>query len=1271
MPYGLTNLDVPMDAGLRPLAAVRQRSLRRHVWMVVFFITLCTIIWAYWTITDSNRVKGMAEKALSELVGGRVEVRSATLSIFEGLRLRDVRVYVDHPDHKETPLFQADLFLVKTNPGALLVGKIEPRQIMAIKPHLTISEDVDKKQWNYSLLRRKKSEKKQDPKESAADKPALPEILLRGGWVEYIRVSGGRREGVGMMAIDGQLTPTAQPDRYMFDLQSRAPTETVGPRLRGVLDMLDPPVIFAQSNANPFLENLAFDHAIRAMLPSQVEEWWERHQLAGKITVTKFRYAPSGKKGIEDDFHVEVELDRVRLAILPEELMGQREFDKLRRYRPGFPVAGMADIGVTGRIDTVEKILQPQPIALRNVSGRFVFTPNRIRFSNVTGMIVNNTVTLSGSVEGYTPEAAMNVQIVANSLQIPTAPRYIGSLPREVRSIYSEFKPSGHGALALELVRTEKFGDLRTSLELNIYDGAFTFHEFTYPLRHTTGSVRFGRDPGTGRERVDLVKIRGYGVQGTINHDKTVEVNGYISPINRYSAVNLRVSAPDVWVDQHIRSALPREAQEAVAYLDGLRDKDGNVIPLQARGSFFARVVRPYGLRKKTIVDVDVDIKEADGAYTEFAYPLRKATGKIFVRSNHVDLKNIVARNGPATLVIDGRIQWGKDVPTTPDVTVSIKNGLIDDDLFNAMPASERKWLKDAGIAGKLDAEGRIFLVPAEGPDQKTFVDWDFAFHMREGTIWPSAPNVYALSETDAQLRLTRSKLSILSAKGKRGYSDVVGSGEISWPENTPTLSIDFKATNLLLDKVLYDLIPQAAKVSWDELRPKGLVDLAVSYSSQGSKDGPEAKKENYEVRITPREMAVLPLVIPYRMEKVTGEILVTPGKVLVNNILARHDDGIVRMNGVGLEKDGHTAWDLAFSGEKLLVDDELRTGLPEGLGTLFKSLKLGGRVSFDCPNFTYVTKDLPLEQRSADKPDKLVTTRLEFKNTLVTLHDADMDTGMLLTAVNGALDLSGVVIDGTLYSLNGKMNIPALLVSERQMKNLRANIDKQPGVGFYRFSNMRGKLAGGELAGQVEIEIPEGDASSRYAFAAVLRGCDVRELAGEKEERLRGALDASIALEGDWSDPSARRGRGDIHVQGNDLYKIPVVLGLLQITNLSLPIKSPFSDATTHYIVEGPKVTFEQIELRAANMLMSGSGWLNFDSRRMAFSFTTDNPNWPKIPVIGELIQGAKRELFQIHVRGTIDEPQIKARSMNTFQTTIDEVFKGQEKPKKNGKNK
>src|SRR5258706_13799132 len=148
MAFHVPNFEAPIDAGLRPLSAVRQRSLRRHVWMVVLFITLCTIIWAYWTITDSNRVREMAESALSKLVGGKGKVGSATLSIFEGLRLKDVRVYVDDPSKPQALVFQADTFLVKTNPGALLAGAGRPRQDMRTSPRRALGRDLDKKKGN-------------------------------------------------------------------------------------------------------------------------------------------------------------------------------------------------------------------------------------------------------------------------------------------------------------------------------------------------------------------------------------------------------------------------------------------------------------------------------------------------------------------------------------------------------------------------------------------------------------------------------------------------------------------------------------------------------------------------------------------------------------------------------------------------------------------------------------------------------------------------------------------------------------------------------------------------------------------------------------------------------------------------------------------------------------------------------------------------------------------------------------------------------------------
>lgn len=86
--------------------------------------------------------------------------------------------------------------------------------------------------------------------------------------------------------------------------------------------------------------------------------------------------------------------------------------------------------------------------------------------------------------------------------------------------------------------------------------------------------------------------------------------------------------------------------------------------------------------------------------------------------------------------------------------------------------------------------------------------------------------------------------------------------------------------------------------------------------------------------------------------------------------------------------------------------------------------------------------------------------------------------------------------------------------------------------------------------------------------------------------------------------------------------------------------------------------------------MMMQGSGWLDFAGRKVNMTFVTGNPNWAKLPLVHDLLVGAQQELLQIHVRGTVQEPQVSARSFNTFTTTVDEVFKGNNAPKPTPKN-
>ena len=74
-----------------------------------------------------------------------------------------------------------------------------------------------------------------------------------------------------------------------------------------------------------------------------------------------------------------------------------------------------------------------------------------------------------------------------------------------------------------------------------------------------------------------------------------------------------------------------------------------------------------------------------------------------------------------------------------------------------------------------------------------------------------------------------------------------------------------------------------------------------------------------------------------------------------------------------------------------------------------------------------------------------------------------------------------------------------------------------------------------------------------------------------------------------------------------------------------------------------GGDALFENIDLRGDSIVMQGAGSINFDNKKVALTFNTDSPShWIKLPIVADFWQSAKRELFQITVRGTVEEPKV-----------------------------
>ncbi len=1206
----------------------------RRVFSLMVLLLLCAIIAGYWWATDSQRVRRIAQDELQDIVHARVEIQRASLSLFEGLRLEGVRVFVDDRNDRDSCVFSARTLLVTASLKTLTTGRLTTSQITAVQPQVRLCENVDTKQWNYERIQRGKSE---TPKPDAKPpKPmTLPEVFLRAGVVEYSRIENGRYTRVGVTSIDGHLVPeSGGRNRYSFDLDSRLSGQADGPRLRGTVDM-------DQLAVSANIDNVEFGQSIAAMLPSQVQAWWRKHQIAGRIRITEMNYARARK-----DFRVVIEAEQVGLTLWPEELMDEWEYRVQKLWRPGIRTDLPDIFPLVGVTASVAKAMGPRPVRLTDVAGRFTFTPEGISISAVRADFEGNRIMATGDIEGYSEHAKLKVFVVVPHLKIPRLPTYIWSMPFEAREIWYDFRPHGTGRATVQAERLQAGGKIRIEALLDVLDGAFTFHDFTYPLRKIRGQLWFGKDATTGQDRIEFRNFVGLGAAGTENENTSMTLSGWISPLGKNVGMELRFASRDCRLDPLLRQALPTEAREVVASFDPV--ENGHVVPVQLHADFEATVRREQGPRRRVNVDVDLDVHKAVGAFSGFPLPLRNLQGRVEIHPFSVDLKNLQERKGDALLTVNGSVAWGKDKPVTPDLTVRAENIPIDDDLLRAMPRAQRRWLTDVKLGGRFNIhDGRIFLerapgdwttVPGAEPDVvgPTEVGFSLDIQLADGRI-SILDQPDAITGIAAEAQLTNNRLTLERAGGWHGDAEVVAHGSVSWPQGTPQATVFVGATGVTAGERLFNMIPLAARDTCKALRPTGTLDINFNY---GGSLADAAGAGAFKVEVRPRELSCRPEAFDWDFKDIKGLVTITQSGVKLEGISARHDNATVSLSGGSISDSG---WEFALKANGLPVDEQFLARLPEAVRGFLKSLSLKGTMSLDIAKFSY---------RPASTTR---TSTIDFKGSLG-LVDASMDVGVTMKGFNGTISLDGNIEDGEIRQLAGSIDAATAVIADRPMKGIHGGIVKHRDQPSYRFEDLGGTLAGGRAGGVVLVAFPKNKPVA-YEVSLALNDIDVRQLVADPSGKFRGRMKANLDLSGNSADPASRLGRGFIDIEGDDLYELPAITGLLQITNLALPIKSPFNNASARYAVLGTRIVFEGIELTAPDMVMRGTGQLDYAQKTVALKFTSSNPNWLDVP----FLQFIHDQAATINIEGTIAEPRIKAKSMANFTTTVDKVFKSE----------
>jgi len=1252
MPWKLANPERLFDQTWRPRHPLRPRLSAARRWgMLLLLCGLSAVVVGYGFVTDARRVRAMAGAYLSDLLGADVHIGRASLSIFEGLRLDDVTVRAEGGYQPDAMIFHAQTLLVRYNPGELLAGKLAATQIVAIGPTVMLVEDPATGRWNYQRLWHGTGV---PPRHNVASTgpTLLPEILLRDAQVAYLQLHGDRTQTVGQYSLEGRLWPGQEPDQYDFELQSRG-RESLGPSVDGTLNTGGGPSVAR-------LRNFTFGPDIKTMLPAEPRAWCQRHELQGRVDVPEMIFNP-GRPGQTPSFRVEIALSSVELAVSPQEWMSRQQNQNLLWFHEMLDGAAAGQWMPADSIPTLRRLSTPEPVHLRQVSGSLVFTQKGIGLKGINGRLENNWFNVDGQIAGYSPDAAARItasSLEGHDLDIPAwSPTYAGSLPPEVQEIYERLHPQGTCGVSVTVDRKQAGGRLNVTGQIDIRDGQFRFSDFPYLLSGSTGTILIGRDPITKMNGIRIVNVHGHGLGGGPNEYATIALDGFIGPLDQVAGVWIDVRGKGLSSEPAIRAALPPPVDRALRLFDPV----GNGELPKFHGDITCHIQRPIGPHKRWTFDTDVTLDRADGTLVYFPYPLRNLSGRLEVRERQLNIVGARMTRGDATLAIDGKVTWKNSAspPSTrragPDLQIVARNLPLDDDLKSALPAQQRDWLQKLGAQGKLDIDGRVFPAQPGAAPSDAEVDYAFDGKLRDGSLWP-VDGTFALSNMTGRLRVTNGQFTLDDVTARRGSGTVTGRVGISWGGAAPHISVSGSAQQLPMDATLYKLLPPDARQSWDDVQPQGTVDATASFESGiGDPSAASSPSPRWDLQIRPRDLAVTPAVFPYRIEHLSGLLDISPQKVTLSDVNGRHGPTAVRLSG-NANLGAQPQWMLKLSASPVAVDDDLVRAAPQIVSEVIKSLKLQGQFAIEFTRLAY--RPVPAAQRTASATtQKSPAADLDFAAT-ITLSGAAMDVGLPATDIAGTIDLAGLVRDGKLQRLGARLSAQKLQLAGRPATNFSAELAKASDEPVVQISRVGGQFAGGDLGGDGQFSY--GDTGPvRYDFGLVLRDADVQQLTPASDKPINGRLTASVRLGGVLDDPSSRRGHGDVHVVGQSMYNLPVLLGLLQITNLTLPVSSPFSEANTRYSIDGQTVTFEQITLKSKDTSMSGSGTLDFAAKKVSLWFVTDDPNLMQLPVVGPLIHGAKQELLRIHVSGTIQQPKVSAASFNTVTTTVDQVLR------------
>ena len=414
--------------------------------------------------------------------------------------------------------------------------------------------------------------------------------------------------------------------------------------------------------------------------------------------------------------------------------------------------------------------------------------------------------------------------------------------------------------------------------------------------------------------------------------------------------------------------------------------------------------------------------------------------------------------------------------------------------------------------------------------------------------------------------------------------------------------------------------------------------------------------------QVTNRSLSLRPRTLPYRLDVTGGAVHFDGAKITIRSLKGRHNASHLSADGQCVKQPGGR-WKLSLdlhSGSRLVPDAELIEALPDELQEAMRRLQLRGPVSLRG------STDILLSNAEHPEPSIDWDLALQLEGNRIG------DVGPV-HALRGELSVQGRR-DARVLEADGDVRIDSMHVHDLQIMNIRGPFairDDRLRLGRFgrreettggESAASRGPIRGRMFNGTIDlggtVELSSGD----FEVALALRDASVPTLLadlGHGDSEMTGTLSGRTRLEGKLGARSLLSGNGDARIAGANLYKLPLLVQILNQLRITPTEDVAFTDGDFEFRIDDDQIHFSQLQLWGDLVALHGFGTLN-RRREVDLTFNTMVSPHNSFTRLIRPLRDTRYTLWTIDVQGPLDDPTIQRRALDNVGQTLERLFPG-----------